>query len=424
MIDNNNKNNLLMIAYHFPPQGGSAALRPLKIAKYLPSFGWKPNILTVRNPDWYYAHDPELLAELNPKIKIIKAPMFKSLWLYRMINPMRIEKFDNFIKRFLIHPDDQIGWLLFAYFYAINTINKDNIKAIYSSSGPITCHLIAYLIKKQTNIPWIADFRDEWFEAPNNDMPTNIHIKFHLKIENMVVKNADKIVCMAPVFVEFLKKHTNDLKKFYTIPAGFDPDDIISIKKLNSNNKISKKFTLTFTGLFYNTFRPKALLQAVSELIAKGKIDRDKIKIKFVGGNSFSDLDYKDKFEICEFTGFLPRIKALKHAAESNALLLLLSSERGKDVIPSKIFEYLALKKPILGIVPINGEVANIIRKTRSGIVADFDNVNEIKRAILELYNKWQKNELHQKQDIKEINKYNQINLVGKLAEILKDITD
>jgi len=410
--------NLLMIAYHFPPQGGSAALRPLKLAKYLPSFGWMPNILTVKNPDWYYARDPDLLEELSPKIKIKKALMFRSLWLYRMMNPLRIKQIDMFIKRFFIHPDDQIGWLPFAYFHAINSIKKNNIKAIYSSSGPITCHLIAYLIKKQTGIPWIADFRDEWFEAPNHDMPTNLHRKFHLKIENSVVNSTDKIVCMAPIFVKFLTKHTNKHSKFITIPAGFDPDDVICNKDIDS-----KEFNLTFTGLFYNTFRPKALLQAASDLIAEGKIAKDKIVIKFVGANSLSDLKYEDKFKICEFTGFLPRKEAIKHAVTSSVLLLLLSSERGKDVIPSKIFEYLASGKTILAIVPPNGEVANIVRKTKSGIVADFGNVNEIKRAILELYSRWQKNELDKTQDIKEIEKYNQINLVRKLAEILQEIT-
>jgi glycosyltransferase involved in cell wall biosynthesis len=334
------------------------------------------------------------------------------------MNPLRVKKIDKFIKRFFIHPDDQIGWLPFAYFHAVNSIRKNNIKAIYSSSGPITCHLIAYLIKKRTGIPWVADFRDEWFEAPNHDMPTNLHRKFHFKIEKLVVKSTDKIVCMAPIFAKFLTKHTNQHHKFTTIPAGFDPDDVICEKDIDS-----KKFNLTFTGLFYNTFRPKGLLQAASDLIEEGKIAKEEIVIKFVGGNSLSDLNYEDKFKICEFTGFLPRKEAIRHAATSSVLLLLLSSDRGKDVIPSKIFEYLASGKTILAIVPSNGEVANIVRKTKSGIVADFGKVNEIKTAILELYSMWQKNELGKTRDIKDIEKYSQINLVKQLAEILQEIT-
>jgi glycosyltransferase involved in cell wall biosynthesis len=228
---------------------------------------------------------------------------------------------------------------------------------------------------------------------------------------------------MAPFYEKCLAKHTDNRKKFITITAGFDSDDIIPESFSTPTDPHSDKFILTFTGLFYNSFRPRGLLQAASGLIAEGKIAKDEIVIKFVGANSLSDLNYEDKFKICEFTGFLPRKEAIKHAASSSVLLLLLSSERGKDVIPSKIFEYLVSGKTILAIVPSNGEVANIIRKTKSGIVADFDKVSEIKTAILELYSMWQKNELSKTQDIEEIQKYNQINLVEKFADILQEIT-
>jgi glycosyltransferase involved in cell wall biosynthesis len=415
---------ILMVAYYFPPLGGSGALRPLKIAKHLPKYGWQPIIITAKNPDWYYAYDPDLLNELSSGIKIFKSLTVKAAWIYRLLNPLKIEQIDNIIKSYFLIPDEHIGWLLAAYFSAKAAVKKFNPQSIYSTSGPMTCHLIAYLLKKKTGLPWIADFRDEWLEDPKLNLPTPFHRKFHFLIEKLIVNEADKITCMAPMYEKCLAKHVNSRNKLITIPAGFDPDDIIAENFSNKTLTHSQKCILTFTGLFYETFRPKALLRAVSELITEKKIAKDEIEIKFVGANSFKDLGCKDKFKICKFTGFLPRKKAIEHAANSNVLLLLLSNERGRDVIPSKIFEYLALKKSILAIVPSNGEVANIVRKTKSGIVADFDNVNEIKRAILRLYSEWQKGELEQKQDIKEINKYNQVTLVGKVADILNNITE
>ena len=41
-------NKVLIIAYHFPPDAAVGALRPQKFVKYLPEFGWKPYVLTIR----------------------------------------------------------------------------------------------------------------------------------------------------------------------------------------------------------------------------------------------------------------------------------------------------------------------------------------------------------------------------------------
>ncbi len=59
-----------MIAYFFPPTGGSGALRPFKLAKYLPVFDWHPVVMTVTNPDWYYAQDTNPLKELPSSVQI------------------------------------------------------------------------------------------------------------------------------------------------------------------------------------------------------------------------------------------------------------------------------------------------------------------------------------------------------------------
>ena len=39
---------LLFVTYYFPPSGGPGVQRSLKFVKYLPEFGWRPTVLTVR----------------------------------------------------------------------------------------------------------------------------------------------------------------------------------------------------------------------------------------------------------------------------------------------------------------------------------------------------------------------------------------
>ena len=417
------RNTILMIAYFFPPIGGSGSIRPLKLAKYLPLSGWHPIVLTVKNHDWYYAYDKDLLDELPRQVQIERSFMLRSAWLYRLMNPLRNRKIDIFLRRFIIQPDDQIGWIPFAYKSALKLIQNYKVHAVYSTSAPLSCHIIAKLLKAKTGIPWIADFRDEWYENPDQNYPSSLHRSLHYYLEKDIVNTADRIIAPAMEFCRLLSKHTSDNSKFSTIYMGFDPDDFPD-ESTHEKLEIDKdKFVTTFSGLFYGSFRPDNLLTAINSLIDEGSVEHQKVKIRFVGANSPNDINVNDKFSICEFTGFVSHEKTIKYLAISDVLLLLLSDKRGKNVVPSKTFEYLATGKPLIASVPANGDVADIIRKTNSGIIIDFDDVNGIKNAYLKLYQQWKDKKEYHNPDLSEMAKYDQKNLTKRFASLLDDIS-
>lgn len=415
-------NNVLMIAYFFPPIGGSGALRPLKLAKYLPKFGWVPVILTVKNPDWYYAYDKNLLIELPKNVQIVRTFMFRSAWIYRLLNPLRNRQLDKKLSRFLIQPDNQIGWVPFAYSSAISIMNRTTINAIYSTSSPLSSHLVAYLIHKRTGVPWVADFRDEWYENPDLNFPTYIHRRIHFLFEKIIVNTAHKVIAPAPEFCRLLAKHCRDSNKFMTLTMGYDPDDFLKKTHREKNISSDRKFVLLFSGLFYGSFRPDNTLKAINELIEEGKVPSDKIKVLFVGANTPSDTNFKDDYGICEFKGFVSHRVAINYIKSADVLLLLLSKERGENVIPSKTFEYMASGNPILAVIPINGDLAAIIRETKTGVVVDFDDVLGTKNAFLQFYKSWEEKNKQFKPDLEELAKYDQRNLSKKLASLLDDI--
>ncbi len=407
---------VLIISYLFPPIGGSGSLRPLMLARHLPQHGWEPVVLTVKNPDWYYANDPELLDDLPPNVSIVRASMLRSTWFYRFLNPLRIKSIDKLIRIYLLHPDEQIGWLPFAHSKAVKIMQNHNISALYSTSGPLTSHLIALLLKRRFGIPWIAEFRDEWFEDPALPMPTTIHKRFHFHLEKLIVAEADKIVTLAPEFNMFLMKHAVPLDKFYTIPIGIEDDRLkVQLQKVSP-----KQFTVVYAGLIYDTFPPDRFLKAVNELIKEQKISAQEITIRFVGAITIKSV--LDPFGIVECTGFMNRSKALEEEDNADLLLLLLSRERGNGVIPSKIFEYMASGNPILALVPPEGAVAEIIERTKTGNVVDFYNTGEIKQTFLTLYEHWKNGTLNLSPDWGEINKYRQTTLFKKIADMLDEL--
>ena len=87
---------------------------------------------------------------------------------------------------------------------------------------------------------------------------------------------------------------------------------------------------------------------------------------------------------------YLPHQKCIEALGKVDLLVVLLS--RGYEhVVPQKLYNYLCLMKPILGVVPSGGRAAQIIRDCNCGFLVEPDNVDGIAESILEQYEKWKK---------------------------------
>ena len=65
-------------------------------------------------------------------------------------------------RRFIYYPDGQIGWYPAAVSAGRRLAREGGFDAIYSSSAPITAHLVGRALHRSSGIPWIAEFRDPW----------------------------------------------------------------------------------------------------------------------------------------------------------------------------------------------------------------------------------------------------------------------
>src|SRR5689334_10770737 len=64
-------NSVLMIAYGFPPEGNAGVYRPLRFVRYLPYFGWRPTVVTLK-ADIYERYDPALLKQIPDGMEVIR----------------------------------------------------------------------------------------------------------------------------------------------------------------------------------------------------------------------------------------------------------------------------------------------------------------------------------------------------------------
>lgn len=428
---------VLIIAYYFPPSGGPGVQRVLKYTKYLTEFGWEPYVLTVENGT-FPAVDYSLLNEIPNTVKVFRTKIFEPYDLYRFFTgkPKNVaidvnvikkedqrlslsEKIAEFIRATFFIPDARVGWLLTAKTKAIQICREYKIDAIYSSSPPYTCSLIARYVKRKTGIPWIAGFRDPWtgfISAPKRwFLPSKIdkHLEFSVFSEADIVE-----VAWEGISKDALNKYPMlPLEKFIHIPNGFDPADFPTIQY-----KPNPVFTLTYTGSMYGRRNPQSLFFALESLISQNILMPEKIKIKFIGrfGNEIYEMinrtTVKDRIDVI---GYLPHSQSLVHLMTSDALLLIVDeSKESEEIVPGKVFEYLGTGRPVLAIAPTNGAVAKIIAEARAGLVAHQTEIERIAKNFLVLYKDWESNTNFQPNWI-EISKYNRKEHTKTLAKLM-----
>ena len=110
-------------------------------------------------------------------------------------------------------------------------------------------------------------------------------------------------------------------------------------------------------------------------------------------------------------------------AANASVLLLPLNNTPNVDgIIPGKLFEYLALQRPILCIGPAGGDSAKIILDCKAGIVAGFEDMTGIKSSINKLYGEFISGDALEFVQQANIDQHSRKKLAGDIASLLNEI--
>ena len=418
---------VLIIAYYFPPLGGAGVQRILKFAKYLPEFGWEPTVLTVKNIS-YPARDEALLKELPPAIRVVRSGSLdpqRILYLLKRASLFQGEKTGKtgaksgsgpgWLTR-LFFPDSKNGWIPFARMRGRSLLKKQEFDLIFSSSPPVSSHMIAYQLTKITGKPLAGDFRDPWELLSETDSGSWCR-RLHERLQKKVLARAKGVVAVNGFMAEDLRKKFNDIR-LEMIPNGFDSVDFEGFKP-----EVTDKFEIVYLGTFNLWNNPNPFLQAFSELVRENREFAEKAQFTRVGfvlnwnWNALLEkygLDDKNVISL----DYVPHRESIKHLLRSK-LLLLTAGGKKKSVLhtPGKIYEYLAARKPILAIVPQDGAAAELVRKYKAGTAVDPNDQTGMKKELLSLFERYRENNLGNLPSNSELSQLERRNQTQRLAE-------
>ena len=428
-----NLKRVLIITYYWPPSGGSGVQRWLKFSKYLPEYGWQPVIYTPSNPEIPIA-DTSLYNDISHKAEIITQPIWEPYTYYKRFLGLKksdriqtgflSEKKKNgwaedlaiWIRGNLFIPDARKFWINPSIRYLSEWLKHNPVDAIVSTGPPHSMHRIALGLRKQVNIPWIADFRDPWTQI---DFYEDLKLskwadEQHHKQEKEVLETADHILVVGPSMKTDFEKLTS--KPIHVITNGYDSSDFEGLPTPKDT-----RFSIVHIGSMVPSRNPIGLFRALSELKDEhAGIERD-LCIRLIGSvdhSIFSAIESLDLSDFVEKIDYLPHNEVVTEQTRAAVLLLVLNkSFSAKRIVTGKVFEYLAAERPILALGDEESDVAEILEQAGVGCVIDHDSVERIKERVIELYESWK----YQINDtpIGSYTKFSRKSLTGDLVEIL-----
>lgn len=379
---------VLMIAAAFPPCGGPGVQRTVKFAKYLPSFGWKPTVWSADALD-DLPGDESLLDDLAPEVHVHRWKTGSRVRALRRSlrdaaatgRPWSrlLAAIDWRLTAWLAHkpmPDDLVRWARTSVWPATGIMQRDGVAAIYSTFSPASNHLLALWLKRKTGLPWVADFRDLWTDDYRYMERSRTRRRAHRRLEQMMLEAADAVIGVTERQTDMLASHVPDqVHKFFTITNGFDPADFEDNGERTGPASLDGRFVLAHVGRLDRWRTSDAWFAGLRLFIRSLGADRDRFELRIVG---HAGAGVREKLAAtgarCVFTGYVPHGEAVREMCRAHALLLNVpDGPNAASVIPAKLFEYLASRRPVLVVGPPDGEAERIVRSCGAGEAVAFD---------------------------------------------------
>jgi glycosyltransferase involved in cell wall biosynthesis len=248
--------------------------------------------------------------------------------------------------------------------------------------------LAGYPVKLLKRIPWVLEIRDLWPESilAVGAVKNRWVIRFLSALEGFAYRKADHIVPVTEAFRRYMLGRGIASSKITVVRNGADLGfyrEGSDPSSLRASLGLEGKFVASYVGTHGMAHGLDTVLDAAARLR-----DRNDIAFLLVGDGAERKrlLALRDERRLDNVVMLeqqpkerMPEIWALSDAS----LVVLKKSPLFETVIPSKIFESMAMRKPI--ILGVAGEAREIVAEGRAGLTVEPENADELAAAVLRL---------------------------------------
>tara|TARA_B100000900_G_scaffold408689_1_gene423360 strand:- start:856 stop:2088 length:1233 start_codon:yes stop_codon:yes gene_type:complete len=367
--------HILFLTDNFPPEGNAPATRTFEHVREWVRKGHKVTIITS--------------APNFPEGKVFKG--YKNKWLSKQkiegINVWRVKTYitanEGSVKRTIDFLSFMFSSLLFGLF-------TRKVDLVVGTSPQFFTVVSAWALAKFKRVPFVFELRDIWPAAISalGAIRRIWVINILERLEMFLYHKADMIISVTHRFKSEIEKRGVSADKIKVVLNGVDLEKYHPLLKKDeifaTKYDLKSKFVIGYIGTHGLAHGLENVIEA-AELISK----EDNIRIIFVGGGA--DRLRLERM-VCE-RGIKNIVMIPRQSKEKMpqiwslcdiSLVHLKDLPIFQDVIPSKIFESMAMGLPILIAVP-DGEATNIVEKFKAGVKVPPEYPEELSEEILKL---------------------------------------
>lgn len=285
-----------------------------------------------------------------------------------------------------------INYLSYAVSASLAMLRLDRPDIVVSTSPQFFCGLVGLVAKATRRTPWVLEIRDLWPESivTVGAMQKGFIVRLLERLEALAYRQADAIVSVTDSFLPHIAARGGAEKKIVVIKNGAD---LTFFTEPTPGDEREAKRRLGLEGRLVAAYvGTHGMAHGLDTILDAAELLREDSRIVFVlvgdGAERRRLQSRKDEMKLDNvfILGQLPK-EAMPGvwAATDASLILLRHNDLFKTVLPSKIFEAMAMRRPI--ILGVDGEARALLEEAGAGIAITPESAEELAAAVTRLAN-------------------------------------
>ena len=366
--------HILFLCHYFPPEVNAPASRTYENAKRWVRAGHRVTVLTC--------HPSHPGGVVYPGFR-------NSLHAWDEIDGIRVLRVGTYLsanKGFIKRTSNYVSFMFSA---VAQCWRVKDVDLVVSTSPQFFCGMGGYFVSRLKRRPWVLEIRDLWPESiiAVGAIRNRRVIKALEGIESFLYRKADHIVSLTNAFKRHIMGRGIAAEKISIVTNGADLERYAPGERMNGARKElglgEEVFLASYIGTHGMAHGLRTILKA-----AKRLENEPNIRFLLVGDGAEREKLLREKEDMgltnVIMLGQQPKERMPEFLAATDAcLVLLIKSELFKTVLPSKIFEAMAMKRPI--VLGVEGESRELVEEGGCGVCIEPESDLELAEAVLKL---------------------------------------
>ena len=405
--------HILFLTDNFPPESNAPANRTFEHARQWVASGHRVTIITC--------------APNFPEGQLFEG--YKNRWFQTEqmdgITVIRVWSFMTRNAGFVLRLLDFFSFMVSGFLGGLRVRDAD---IIIGTSPQFFTVCAAYCLAKVKQRPFVFEMRDIWPESLQAVGMSNagLSVRLAAPLADYLYRRADHLIVVTHSFKAYLQDRGVSGERVTVIPNGVDPDMFFPIPadiSLQQELQLEDKFVVGYLGTHGLAHGLESVVEAAR--LAGQTDDLTAVHFITVGAGAQFDRIKEIASDLDNFTmiGQVSRADILRYWSLLDASLIhLKASPLFESVIPSKMFEAMAMGVPLLH--GVGGESADIVRTSRSGICFAAEQPEALLSAIRQISTDKDAYQQMKTSCLSSAQNYNRASLADRMADCLQGVVN